>query len=135
MTMGFCGPRRELVLHVGDLAPQLVVDAGKILGPVLVLELDQDVRHPGAGDGHLDVLDLLHALDRVLDVVGHLVLDLLGGGAGIEGDDLGLLDGERRVFQLAHALEAERPPPTMMMTISQEMTLLRTEYSPIFIYA
>jgi len=99
-------PRGELVFHVGDLAAQLVVDIGEVLGAILILELDQDVRHARPGDGRLDVPHLLHALDRILDVVSDLVLDLLGGGPGVKGDDLGQLDGEGRVLQLAHVLEA-----------------------------
>ena len=32
----------------------------------------------------LQVLDLLHPLDCIFDVISHLVLYLLGGGAGID---------------------------------------------------
>ena len=34
---------RQLGLHICDLAPQFVVDAGEVLGPVFVLELDLDI--------------------------------------------------------------------------------------------
>jgi hypothetical protein len=40
-------------------------------------------------------------------VVGHFVLHLARGCTGIVGDDLGLLDGEGRVLQLAHGVKTK----------------------------
>ena len=103
------GARWQPWAHVGDLAAQLVEDRRKFLGPVGVLELDQDVRHAGTRDRHAQALDLLHALDGVLDVIAHLRPYLFGRSAGVQGDDLRHLERIGGVLELAHA---EKTPGT-----------------------
>ena len=86
--------------HVGDALAGLVPAVAHLFGRRAVFEFDDDQRlaWPGvAADG----VGLRHFLQRALDLVGHLLGDLLRGGPGPEGLHHHRPEGEWRVYVLA----------------------------------
>ena len=98
------GSWRKLPLVVVDLAPQLVPDLGQTVLIVLVLDRDLHVRQT-AGGPRLDPLDLAELLGSRLNLVGYLLLDLLGGSTGVWRQDDGIFDRELGVFEARELLE------------------------------
>ena len=113
-NVGFAGTRWQQRRRVTELLANLVPDLRQAVFPVLVLDLDLDIRHPGPGVGQR-ILQLRDLPQRLLEPVGDLQFHLLGGGARVLGDDDALLDREDRVFQLAerhqpdHSANEENP--------------------------
>ena len=101
-------PRWQVGLQVVDLAPQFIPDLRDLLGLVLAVQFQADLRQPGTGDGG-DLLDRGQLLDGVLQRVADLFFHLLRRGAGIAGDDHGVLQGEGRVFQAADSEKGQQP--------------------------
>ena len=91
--------------HVLNLAPEFIVNVGKVRCFVFILEHQCEVRHARSRNRLFDPFELGHQLDGVFDVVGHLILYLLRGSSGIQRDDLGRFDGKVRIFQLSHPVE------------------------------
>ena len=102
------GAGRKQPLRVGDLVAELVPDLGQAVGPVLALNVDADAREPGTG-GRVQVLELGKLLDRLLQDVGDLELDLFRARAGVGGHHDRGLDGELGVLELAQGREAAQP--------------------------
>ena len=94
------GLHRQLQLDVLDLAAQQVPLLGQLVGAVFLLQIDEDHRTAGTGEGS-EFPQRPHLLDLGLYLVGDQLFDLLGGGARVEGDDDGALHREGGVFQLA----------------------------------
>ena len=93
--------RRQAALRVSHLPPQLVPHLGQ--GRLVVAVLDGGRHDRQAAKRHrLDLVELLQLLDRDLDLVAHLFLDLDGRRAGIRRCDHRVLDREVGVFQAAH---------------------------------
>ena len=92
--------RRQERSSVLDLAAHLVPDLGQAIGPVLGLDVDLDDRQPGAGD-RIELVELRQLLQGPLQPIGDLLLDLLGAGAGVGGNDGGRLHRELRILEPA----------------------------------
>ena len=101
--------RRQQGLHVVDLAAHLVPDLRQPSRGVLRLYVDLDNRQARARD-RVELGELRQLLDRPLETVGDLELDLLGAGARIGGDDGGGLDRELGVLEPSQGEEAADPP-------------------------
>ena len=99
-------PRWQVGLQVVDLAPQFIPDLRDLLGLVLAVQFQADLRQPGTGDGG-DLLDRGQLLDGVLQRVADLFFHLLRRGAGVAGDDHGVFQGEGGVFQTADAEKSQ----------------------------
>ena len=90
--------RRQLRLHVGDLAPQFVPDLRHALPIVVVLDGDGHNR-PATGRFRFDVVELPQSLTGDLKGIGDFLRDFLGTGPRIRRNDQRLFDGELRIFQ------------------------------------
>ena len=94
------GARRQVILDFPDLAPHLVPDLRQLGRAVSRQDLYLNIREACTRE-RLHIFQLLELLQRRLDPIGDLELDLPRPGAGIRGDDHRVLDGEFRILQLA----------------------------------
>ena len=90
--------RRQVGAQVIDAAAHLVPDLRQLLGAVLRLHLDHDLRQAGAA-GRGNGIDVRQLLDSVLQRVGQFLFHLLRRGAGVGRDDHGHFQGKGRIFQ------------------------------------
>ena len=91
---------RQGAAHVADPLAHLVPDVGHLLGRRAVLQLQDGQRLAGLGVAADDV-GVRHLLQRLLDLVGHLLGHLLRAGAGPERLHDHRAEGERRILVLA----------------------------------
>ena len=99
---------RQRRAAVVELLAHLVPGVVDLVLPRRILELHLNDGDAGPRVG-LDVVEQLELLQALLELVGDLVLHLLGGGAGpCRRDDHGL-DGERRVLGAAEIEVAHEP--------------------------
>ena len=101
------GSGRQLILDIVHLPAQLVPNLGNLPGIEAILNI-----HKHKGESRLrdriNLLQLPHRLDRLLDRVGDFLLHLRRAGAGIRCDDQCGLDGEIRKFQAPQLLVGQK---------------------------
>ena len=70
-----------------------------MIGPEFLLDVNFDERQAASREG-LEIVKLLHVLERDLDSVRDFQLDFGWAGAGVGSGNNGNLDGELRNFEL-----------------------------------
>ena len=123
VDQGGTGAGWKMPLGVTHLAAEFVPDLGQGVLVVLVLDVHGDGREASFRfGGH--ALELPELLGRLLDHVGDLFLDLLGGRAGIGGDHQGRLDAELGVLQPGEIHVGYDPPYRQQRRADQRDRLL-----------